>query len=97
MVTQIFFSNIIEGQDLAKSKSYTFDNLPKGKQQDKEHVSSHLFKREATLEHALTGEAHDHAFTHNAGGPKKLDQVKEEEESVGFFGKIINFLGCGSG
>jgi hypothetical protein len=71
--------------------------LPKGKEQDQEHNSSHLFKRDATLEFALTGEARDHAFAHNAGGPKKLDQVKEEEESVGFFGKIINFLGCGSG
>jgi hypothetical protein len=71
--------------------------LPKGKQLDKEQVSSHLFQRDDTLEFALTGEAHDHAFAHNAGGPKKLDQVKEEEEPVGFFGKIINFLGCGSG
>jgi hypothetical protein len=70
--------------------------LPKGKQQDKEHVSCHLFKRDATLEFALTGEAQDYAFARNENGPKKLDPVKEGEERGGWFGKIINLLGCGS-
>jgi hypothetical protein len=70
--------------------------LPKGKQQDKEHASRNLFKRDATLEFALTGEAQDYAFARNESGPKKLDPVKEEEECEGWFGKIINLLGCGS-
>jgi serine/threonine protein kinase len=94
---QIFCSNKIGGQDLAKKGSrHTVDTLPMNKNLTKEHVSCHLFKRNPTLEFALTGEAHDHAFANNQSGTGKLDPVKEEEETCGFFGKIIKLLGCGN-